>query len=124
MLIEVPVAEVIDKITILEIKRNKIEDKNKLKYVNLELKKLYETMNKNNVLMPQKEYEELMEINLELWDIEDFLREKYNKNELDKEYMNKMSMDIVLNDKRFLVKKKINEMTNSIVKEVKSYKGM
>jgi len=126
MNIKIPVSlgEVYDKISILEIKKDRIEDEKKLKYIQKELTMLEKQVEKKGVYIPKTLYEELKKINEELWDIEDILRKKYDNSELDEEYMKKMVFDIILNDKRFLVKKKINEYTNSDVQEQKSYKGM
>ncbi len=124
MKVEVSIGEIFDKVSILQIKKERILDKVKLGFVNSELDYLQKCLFEENIECPQDLFLELKEINEELWDIEDLLREKYNKNQLDNEYMEKMVYDIILNDKRFLVKKKINDLLDSSIKEQKSYKGM
>ena len=118
-LIPVAIGELFDKFTILEIKKYKISDKSKLKHVNNEilyLKKYIEEYNLDKTI-----YDELKNVNLELWDIEDKLRVKESKGEFDDEFIQLARSVYFTNDKRFECKKKINNIFNSNIYEVKSY---
>jgi len=131
MLIEVSIGEVIDKITILEIKKEKIKNAKKLRYVIKELVTLNAALKKEckkraipfpfeGEVLELKE--ELKDINLQLWNAEDILREKESKQLYDEEFIQNAVLDSELNDKRFLSKNKINLFFFSKIKEQKSYK--
>ena len=118
-LIPVAIGELFDKFSILEIKKDKISDKSKLKHVDNEilyLKKYIEEYNLDKTI-----YNELKNVNLELWDIEDKLRVKESKGEFDDEFIQLARSVYFTNDKRFECKKKINSIFNSNIYEVKSY---
>lgn len=119
-MINIPVStgEVIDKITILEIKQNKITDKDKLKNVSNELNYLKKLIDCNSI---QDLYNELKEINLKLWNIEDKLRIKESKLEFDDSFIELARQVYFTNDKRAAVKKQINLLTNSELVEEKQY---
>ena len=125
MLIKIPVSvgELADKITILEIKKNKIKDKNKLENINNELKHLSIILAKKvklDILM-KKEIASLKKINLILWDIEDGKR-KCEKNKKFGPKFIKLARNVyILNDKRAQIKFKINNLSGSNIIEVKSY---
>tara|TARA_B110000444_G_C18801116_1_gene577511 strand:- start:1221 stop:1607 length:387 start_codon:yes stop_codon:yes gene_type:complete len=125
MLIKIPVSvgELADKITILEIKKNKIKDKNKLENINNELKHLSIILAKKvklDILM-KKEIASLKKINLILWDIEDDKR-KCEKNKKFGPKFIKLARNVyILNDKRAQIKFKINNLSGSNIIEVKSY---
>ena len=72
--IEVSVGELIDKITILEIKQERITDETKLSHVNAELGILRATVEKDSISVPEELVQELKQINTELWDAEDVIR--------------------------------------------------
>lgn len=117
ILIPVSIGELVDKLTILEIKQEKINDITKLEKVNkeyCELKKLY-----NNLY--NDEYNELKQINLKLWDIEDNIRIKEKNKEFDKEFIELARSVYTTNDKRFNIKNIINIKSQSEIYEVKSY---
>jgi hypothetical protein len=122
--VEVSVGEIIDKVTILQIKQNKIKDKVKLRYVEEELWVLLEVLETEGIHIPDALFEELLHINQELWDTEDIIRELENKQNFDKKFIEHARLDAKLNDKRFLVKNKINEQSKSLVKEQKSYERL
>lgn len=124
MKIEVSVGEVIDKITILQIKEEKIQDEVKLKHIRKELSILQETLNESGVNVPEDLIFELKKINTELWDAEDTLREKEAIELYDDDFVKCAVLDSVLNDKRFLIKNEINNYCDSNIKEQKSYKGL
>jgi hypothetical protein len=124
MNIEISVGEVIDKITILEIKESRIKDENKLKHVKHELEILRNTLSESGIDVPQDMVNRLRKINEDLWDAEDILREKEKIELYDDEFVKCAVLDSVLNDNRFLVKNEINNHCDSNIKEQKSYEGL
>ena len=125
MKIEVSNGELIDKITILEIKLAEIEDKDKLVNVQKEydtLNPLVEELFKKYDGQLQNHYLELAKINSELWDIEDWIRDCEREKRFDKEFVELARSVYITNDKRCEVKKLINLMTSSGLVEEKSYK--
>ena len=123
ILVEVSVGELLDKISILEIKKEKIKDKDNLSYINDEyflLKKQLE----NNIKIDEKLKNllaSLKEVNNNLWNIENEKR-LYEKNKDFGEKFIKTSRDIhFLNDKRSKIKLEINLITKSKIKEIKEY---
>ena len=122
--IEVSVGELIDKITILEIKQDRITDETKLSHINTELDILRATVEEDKILVPEKLVQELKNINIELWDAEDVIRACEKDGDFSEAFVECARLDAILNDKRFLAKNKINECTESLVKEQKSYEGL
>lgn len=120
--IEVSVGELVDKVTILEIKRDRITDETKLHYINQELKILKSNMQDHDV--PTELYDRLLEINTELWDTEDIIRGMEDNETFGDEFIKHARLDAILNDKRFLVKNEINSISKSTIKEQKSYEGL
>ncbi len=123
ILIEVSVGELLDKISILEIKLQKIKDLEKLKFVKEEYSTLNDQLSKN-VKSDEKInnfFSSLKEINAKLWMIEDEKRQcEKDQNFADK--FIKLSRDVhFLNDERAKIKLKINNYTGSKVKEIKEY---
>ena len=123
ILVEVSVGELFDKISILEIKKDKIKDKEKLKYIVDEYNLLKEQM-VNKVKLNEKLnglFDNLKDINSKLWVIEDDKR-LCEKNSNFGEKFIKLSRDIhFLNDKRASIKLKINNQTGSKIREIKEY---
>ena len=123
ILAEISAGELIDKITILEIKLDKISDKVKTNDISKELHSLQETMQKHfpdqtEILNYMKS---LKEINLRLWDIEDAKRLAEKNNDFGEKFI-KLAREVYkFNDERAKVKLKINENFGSNIKEVKSY---
>lgn len=122
--VEVSPGELIDKITILEIKNDHIKDKEKLKNVNYELNVLLTCLNEN---IPKSDKldtlrKELKTINLELWVIEDDIRDCELKNDFGPKFIELARAVYVTNDKRAHVKKEINLFLGSNIIEEKSYK--
>ena len=124
MKIEVSIGEVVDKITILQIKKEKISDKLKLEHVEKELTILESTLKNSKVLVPEKLIQKLKDVNLKLWDAEDVIRDRENKDLFDEEFIKCARLDAKLNDERFLVKNEINNVCQSNIKEQKSYEGL
>lgn len=124
-MIEIPVSvgELIDKITILQIKSEKITDTEKLSNIRNELNLLNEKMNSLN--LSKDVYlvkEQLKFINNLLWDVEDILRDYERENNFSESFIEKARSVYKLNDQRFVLKKKINFLTDSVIVEEKSYK--
>ena len=115
--------ELLDKITILEIKKAKITDKSKLVEIEKELSSLNSAL-KNNItdLSQISELKDsLKKINLRLWDIEDKKRNAEKENNFDKSFI-QLARDVYrYNDERAKIKLKINNLLGSNIKEVKSY---
>ena len=124
MKIEVSIGEVIDKITILQIKQQKIKDEKKLRYISEELEVLSKSLEIERIKVPHHMVEELKQINLELWVAEDIIRDCENRKDFGEDFVKCARLDAILNDKRFLAKNKINNHSNSILKEQKSYEGL
>ena len=123
ILVEVSVGELLDKISILEIKKEKIKNPEKLEYILNELSILKDEL-KNNIKSDAKLdqlYQSLKIINARLWVIEDDKR-KCEKEKNFTENFIKLSRDVhILNDDRAKIKLKINELTGSKIKEIKEY---
>tara|TARA_B100000282_G_scaffold104113_1_gene73666 strand:- start:409 stop:798 length:390 start_codon:yes stop_codon:yes gene_type:complete len=123
IIIEISVGELLDKISILEIKLEKIKDPNKLKFITAELSILKDQLSKNIDYNEKIKnlYQSLKEINSRLWIIEDNKRE-CEKNKDFSEVFIKLSRDVhFLNDDRAKIKLEINNITGSNIKEIKEY---
>jgi hypothetical protein len=122
MLAPVSIGELIDKISILEVKKTKITDELKLNHVEKEHKLLY---NLAMTFIKKKEINELFEnlinVNGELWDIEDRIRVLETEKRFEGEFIDLARKVYFTNDKRFELKNKINELTSSEIVEVKEY---
>ena len=123
ILIEVSVGELLDKISILEIKKDKIKDPEKLEYIEDELSILKKEF-KNNIKSDPKVdklYQSLKIINLRLWTIEDDKRKCEKEKDFTENFI-KLSRDVhILNDDRAKIKLEINNYTGSKIKEIKEY---
>ena len=123
IIVEVSIGELLDKISILEIKQEKIKDPEKLKFINNEhsilkdqLEKNIKTDDKLNNL-----YQSLKEINAKLWVIEDDKRQCEKDKDFGEKFI-KLSRDVhFLNDERAKIKLDINNHTGSAIKEIKEY---
>ena len=124
MKIEVSVGEVVDKITILQIKEENIKDKTKLNYVRGELRVLQEALVVEGIVVPEPLVQKLKDVNQRLWDTEHIIRSKERNNEFDEEFVEHARLDAIINDERFLVKNEINNHCESVIKEQKSYEGL
>tara|TARA_B100000767_G_C19373570_1_gene372933 strand:+ start:60 stop:449 length:390 start_codon:yes stop_codon:yes gene_type:complete len=123
ILVEVSVGELLDKISILEIKKDKINDLEKLKFINDEHIILKNQLNQNVKSDKKLDvlFKSLKEINAKLWVIEDEKR-KCEKNKDFKENFIGLSRDVhFLNDERAKIKLEINNYTGSKIKEIKQY---
>jgi hypothetical protein len=123
ILVEVSVGELLDKISILEIKQEKIKDLEKLKFINEEHSILKDQLN-TNVKSDQKLnelFEALKQINSKLWIIEDDKRLCEKEKDFTENFI-KLSRDVhFLNDDRAKIKLEINNHTGSKIKEIKEY---
>ena len=123
ILVEVSVGELLDKISILEIKKEIISDSVSLKIINSEYLVLNEQAKKNVSKSPKLTslFDELKEINLKLWHIEDDKRMCEKNSDFGEKFI-KLSRDVhFLNDKRAEIKLEINNYSGSKIKEVKKY---
>ena len=123
IIVEVSVGELLDKISILEIKRGKIKDPEKLKFINNEHTILKSQLEKN--IKSDKKlnelYQSLKEINSKLWVIEDDKRQCEKDKDFGEKFI-KLSRDVhFLNDDRAKIKLEINNHTGSTIKEIKEY---
>ena len=125
ILAEISVGELLDKISVLEIKKEKIKDPENLKFINDEYNILNEQL-KNNVKSDDKLnnlFKSLKEINSKLWVIEDDKRLCEKNSDFGEKFI-KLSRDVhFLNDERAKIKLEINNHTGSKIKEIKEYTG-
>ena len=123
IIVEVSIGELLDKISILEIKQGKIKDPEKLKFINNE-HSILDDQFKNNVKSDSKLdnlFKSLKEINAKLWIIEDNKRQCENDKDFGEKFI-KLSRDVhFLNDDRAKIKLEINNHTGSTIKEIKEY---
>jgi len=123
ILVEVSVGELLDKISILEIKQEKIKDPKKLKYINDEHSILKDQLD-NNVKSDEKLntlFQSLKDINAKLWVIEDDKRLCEKNSDFTDDFI-KLSRDVhFLNDDRAKIKLEMNNHTGSKIKEIKEY---
>jgi hypothetical protein len=121
MKIEVSNGEIIDKLTILQIKLERIKDKAKLKNMKKEYDELVKvTASIMSVADPL--YKALYDVNCELWDIEDHIRDLEQKKQFGDDFVTTARSVYINNDKRVAIKKEINIRTSSGLIEEKSYK--
>ena len=122
--IPVSIGELFDKITILEIKKEKIVNPDKLKNINNELELLLQcsiVINQNNI---KEKINELKKINTLLWDVEEQIRQKDKEKTFDNEFVELAKLVYYYNDKRSEIKKQINMLTSSSIVEEKSYEKL
>ena len=123
IIVEVSIGELLDKISILEIKKEKIKDAEKLKFINNEHSILKNQLDEN-IKSDEKLnnlYQSLKEINSKLWVIEDDKRQCEKEKDFGEKFI-KLSRDVhFLNDERAKIKLEINNHTGSTIKEIKEY---
>jgi len=126
MNIEIPISigELLDKLSILEIKKHKVKDPIKLKNINHE----YDLLSNLSKVLKEKDeksfnslFEEILKVNKKLWDIEDKIRILESEKRFDEEFVSVARSVYFINDDRFEIKKKINEAFGSDVAEEKEY---
>lgn len=121
MKIEVSIGEIVDKLSILQIKKENISEVDKLYNINNEFNYLHNIVF-NELKIDEKDYNYLLIINKILWDIEDHIRKKEKENSFDNEFIDLARNVYITNDKRSIIKKEINIKYNSLFVEEKSYK--
>ncbi|WP_026333239.1 DUF6165 family protein [Thioalkalivibrio sp. ALM2T] len=121
--IEVGAGELLDKITILKIKNERISDAEKLGNIRHELNVLQETWVQAGLRSPEVEELErdLREVNSKLWDIEDEIRECEAKKDFGERFVQLARSVYITNDERARIKKAVNTLCNSAIVEEKSY---
>jgi len=121
MKIEVSIGEIVDKLSILRIKKNNISDSEKLKNVTTEYDYLYSIVF-DELKIEESDFYNLVLINEKLWDIEDKLRDKERDKSFDDDFIELARSVYFTNDKRAEIKKEINLKYGSLFVEEKSYK--
>ena len=122
--IPVSVGELIDKLSILHVKKTRVFNEQKLAFINDEFQLLYNISSfylENDKI--SELYDKLIKVNSKLWDIEDELRIIESTKEFDLTFIDLARKVYYTNDERFLIKNKINELTNSNIREQKDYKN-
>ena len=122
MKIEVSIGEIVDKLTILDIKMTNIFDPEKLRNISKEYGYLKDVVEEDlGIPTTSDEYIKLLNINKELWDIEDDIRDKERNQEFDNKFIDLARAVYITNDKRAEAKKEINLKFGSNFVEEKSY---
>jgi hypothetical protein len=119
--IDISIGEVVDKITILSIKLNKIENDKKLKNIRKEYDLLFNSLENSGIEVDSESFTKLETINLKLWEIEDKIRKKEANKEFDDEFIQLARNVYINNDKRSAVKREINIKYGSNIIEEKEY---
>ena len=123
ILSEISAGELLDKISILEIKLEKVKDKNNLEEINKEYKMLKQTQNSNLKITEkiEKLFKEIKEVNTNLWNIEDNLRICEKNKDFGKNFTELARGVYLNNDKRSKIKLEINKISGSNIREIKQY---
>ena len=123
ILSEISAGELLDKISILEIKLEKIKDKNNLNEINKEYKMLKNSQNSNIEITDEikKLFKEVKQVNKNLWDIEDKLRVCEKNKDFGKNFTDLARGVYLNNDKRSKIKLQINKILDSNIREIKQY---
>jgi hypothetical protein len=121
MKVEVSNGELVDKVSILWIKLRKIKDENKLANIKKEYQELYATMRILGMDEESPNFKRLIDVNSDLWEIEDKIRRKEAAKEFDDEFIELARSVYFKNDVRFEIKSLINNNTNSNLREEKEY---
>lgn len=120
---EISVGELLDKISILEIKQANIKDQSKLEIINKEHASLKDALDKNVKITDEINslYERLKNINTKLWGIEDSKRDCERRKDFGEEFIQLARSVYIENDTRAKIKNEINKLSGSNISEVKSY---
>ena len=121
--VDISYGELFDKISILEIKKSKLNNPQEIVKVKYELNLLLQELNnsKLNSSIISSLTQDLKEVNLKLWNIEDEIREKERNKKFDEEFIKLARNVYITNDTRAKIKNEINKKLNSKVFEIKSY---
>lgn len=121
--VPVSIGELIDKLSILQVKRLKVSNESKLEFINKEYDLLYdmsvEFLQRKDI---SEVYDDLVNVNTKLWEVEDELRVIESTKNFDDTFIELARQVYYTNDDRFRLKDKINNLTNSEVREQKDYK--
>ena len=120
---EISAGELLDKMSILEIKLDKVKNIDSQKEINKEYASLKKTKNSNIILSEEinQLYKEIKQINLELWNIEDKIRVCEKNKDFGKDFIELARSVYITNDNRFKIKSEINKLAGSNIKEIKQY---
>ena len=120
---EISVGELLDKISILEIKQKNIKDEQKIKIISKELESLNYSLKKDVHITDEIKslYEDLKKINIKLWNIEDGKRDCERNGDFGEKFIQLARSVYIENDQRAKIKDKINKISGSNISEVKSY---
>ena len=120
---EISVGELLDKISILEIKQKNIKDEQKIKIISKELESLNCTLEKDVHITDEIKslYEDLKKINIKLWNIEDGKRDCERNGDFGEKFIQLARSVYIENDQRARIKNKINKISGSNISEIKSY---
>ena len=120
---EISVGELLDKISILEIKQKNIKDEQKIKIISKELESLNFSLKKDVDITDEIKslYEDLKKINIKLWNIEDGKRDCERNGDFGEKFIQLARSVYIENDQRAKIKNKINKISGSNISEVKSY---
>ncbi len=123
ILIETSAGELIDKITILEIKKEKISDQENLKIIDKEYSSLKESLKKYLKIGPEIKnlWSQLKQVNFRLWEIEDEIRVAEKNKKFDEKFIELARSVYKHNDNRAKIKTEINQLSGSNIKEIKQY---
>jgi hypothetical protein len=121
MKIEISIGELVDKVSILSIKLEKIKNPDKLNNIRKEFNLLYKSVQKIGLTKDSDDFKKLVNVNLKLWDIEDKIRIKEASKEFDDEFIQLARSVYFENDKRAEIKKQINLTFGSELIEEKEY---
>ena len=121
--IETSAGELVDKITILEIKKEKVSDQKRLEIIDKEYSSLRDSMKKNLKINDEikRLWDQLKEVNLKLWEIEDGKRLAEKNKKFDEKFIELARNVYKCNDLRAEIKSKINQLSGSDIKEIKQY---
>jgi hypothetical protein len=120
--IPVSIGEMIDKLSILQVKKNKVKDKTKLEFIDKEFELLYNfSSDYLNNSETELIYHQLVSVNTNLWEIEDGLRIMEKEKNFGDEFVSSARKVYFTNDERFRLKNEINLITESEIREVKEY---
>jgi hypothetical protein len=121
VLVPISIGELVDKITILRIKKKMISDAGKLENIKKEYEALSSVAVDSGIDLDSDAVSSLEAINFKLWNIEDDIRQKERARKFDEEFIELARSVYVVNDQRFEAKSKVNKIYGSNLKEEKSY---
>jgi len=120
--VSVSIGEMIDKLSILQVKKNNVKDETKLVFINKEFELLYNfSLEYLSNLETESIYHRLVEVNSNLWEVEDKLRVMEKEQRFDDEFISLARKVYFTNDERFRLKNEINLITDSEIREIKDY---